>query len=330
MLKTIAKGLGWLIGTGAVLVLALYFFGPYETVDTEFDFDPGTIPDDLDGWLADRENQVPNLREDEAKRILWAGVPGEKTEIAIVYIHGFSAGIWEIRPVPDRVAEALGANLHFGRLTGHGRDGAAMAEPGGGDWLRDVAEAVTVGQRIGERVIVISTSQGGTLTALLAADPAMAPWRDQVAGVAMISPNFKVANPMAELLSWPAARYWAPLVGGETRTFEAQNDRHARHWTTSYPTVAGLPLQAVIDRAETMDWSQATIPALFLFDPQDIVVDASVTEKVAANWGAAVTIERTDRKGEDDPDRHVIAGDILSPEATPDVIATLLAWIETL
>ncbi|MGR3542538.1 MAG: alpha/beta hydrolase, partial [Hasllibacter sp.] len=76
----------------------------------------------IDAWLAEREGTVANLKDGAEKRVIWAGAPGERTEWAVVYVHGFSATSEEARPMPDLVAEGLGANLHFARLEGHGVD----------------------------------------------------------------------------------------------------------------------------------------------------------------------------------------------------------------
>ncbi|PWJ20870.1 alpha/beta hydrolase [Jannaschia seohaensis] len=327
---TVLRGILFLFIGLAIAVAALWVVGPYEEVDTEIAFDPGALPEDLDGWLADTESQVPNLRPGSAKRIIWAGAPGQRTDLAIVYLHGFSANLWEIRPVADRAAAALGANLFYQRLAGHGRDGAAMAEPRAGDWLEDVAEAMAIGRRLGDRVVVVGTSTGGLLAAILAADRALAAEREGLAGVALVSPNFRVAGPAAQLLSWPAARYWVPVLAGEQRGFEPINAAQAEHWTTRYPTVAALPMQALVDHAEDLDWGAARMPALFYFSPRDQVVMPAATEAVAAAWGGAVTVERVPPSPGDDPSEHVIAGEIVSPGRTPDAIATLTAWLQGL
>ena len=329
-MKAILRGLLFLlVGLGLALT-ALWVVGPYEPVDTEISFDPASIPSDIDGWLADSEGRVPNLRDGSEKTVLWAGAPGRRTDLAIVYLHGFSADPWEIRPVPERVAEALGANIFFQRLTGHGSDGAALAQATAGDWLEDVAEAMEVGRRLGDRVIVMSGSTGGTLSAILAADPGMAEAREGLAGLIMVSPNFKVANPAAALLSLPAARYWVPLIAGETRRFEPQNDRHAAHWTHEYPTTAVVPLQALVDYAATLDYSATAVPALFHFSDDDTVVDPVTTREVAAVWGGDVTLEVVTVGPDDDPYSHVIAGDILSPGQTQAAIAGMTDWIRGL
>ena len=64
----------------------------------------------------------------------------------------------------------------------------------------DTAEALAIGRRIGDRVLVIATSTGGTLAALAATDPELS---ERLAGVVLISPNFGVQNPKAGLLTLP-------------------------------------------------------------------------------------------------------------------------------
>ena len=108
---------------------------------------------------------------DAAKRIVWAGAAGQKTPLAVIYVHGFSASAEEIRPVPDEVAKALGANLFYTRLAGHGRSGDAMAEPLAGDWIEDMAEAMAILQKLsGERPLGWYTGRDSPRTRRLVAD----------------------------------------------------------------------------------------------------------------------------------------------------------------
>ncbi|CTQ50802.1 alpha/beta hydrolase [Jannaschia donghaensis] len=329
-MRRVFRGLGWLFGIVVVVGAALWTFGPYEPVDTDVSFDASAVPDDIDGWLADRESQVPDVAPEAAKRVVWAGAPGTRTDLVLVYVHGFSATLWETRPLVDRLGADLGANVFYTRLTGHGRDGAAMATATAGDWIEDMAEAMAVALKLGDCVVVIGTSTGGTLAAILAADPDLADLMTDVAGLIFISPNFRVANPAAKLLSLPAARYWAPLVAGESRSFEAVNARHARHWTTRYPTIALLPMQATIDHAAALDFARPDVPALFWYSPQDRVVDASATRAVAETWGGEATIVEVKVPEGDDPYFHVIAGDILSPAGTAAAIQAMADWLRTL
>jgi alpha-beta hydrolase superfamily lysophospholipase len=282
---------------------------------------------ELDAWLAARESNVPNLRPDAVKEIVWAGAEGERTDWAVVYLHGFSASRGEIRPVPDEVAAGLGANLFFTRLTGHGRDGAAMAEASVEDWIEDTAEAIAIGRALGSRVLVIGTSTGGTLAALAAHDPTMSA---AVAGLVLVSPNFRVAGWPGRLIEWPAVRTWGPAIVGRERGFEPRSSDHARYWTTSYPTVAIAPLGALTRAARSMENEAATVPALFVVSERDRVVDSHAALRAAARWGrqggVSAELMAVSLQPGDDSAAHVVAGDALSPGGTAPLVARILGW----
>jgi alpha-beta hydrolase superfamily lysophospholipase len=316
------RALRWLLVLVATLA-ALWLLAPREPVDREISFDPASLGPDLDAWLAASEAQVPDLTEGSAKRIVWAGDKGAKTPLALVYVHGFSATAEEIRPVPDQVARSLGANLYFTRLAGHGRSGDAMATATAGDWIEDMAEAMAMGRRLGDRVLVMGTSTGATLAAIAATDPALS---TDMAGIVMISPNFRVNNPAAMILELPFARQWGPLVAGDTRSFTPVNAGHAAHWTTSYPTLALFPMAALLREARAQDYAAAQMPLLVIFSPDDQVIDPAAIGPVAAGWGGPVQVEERRMGPDDDPFSHVIAGDILSPGQTADTVALILTW----
>ena len=269
-MRVFGKWVGRLLVALVVVGLALWFGVPRTGVQRSIDFSEANIPADLDAYIAQREAQFSDIRPGDAKRILWAGVKGAKTPLSVVYVHGFSAGPAELRPVPEEVAKALGANLFFTRLAGHGRDGAAMAQASAEDWLFDMAEAMAIGRRLGDRVIVIGTSTGGTLAALAASDPQL---NQGLAGTVLISPNFGIHAPAQWILDAPFVESWGGAVAGETRAFTPHNDEQARHWTTEYPTAALYPMARLIRAALEVDYAQVKTPALFLYAPADKVVD---------------------------------------------------------
>ncbi len=324
-MRRFAKWLGQLIILLVVAVGALWAFGPREPVDTTITFDPTSIGDDLDAWVAGREASVLNLRPGSERQIVWAGAPGDKTEWAVVYLHGFSAAPPEVRPLPDLLASGLGANLYFTRFAGHGRDGAAMAEPEVNDWFQDLAEAVAVGRRLGDKVMLVGLSNGSAIAASGLRLPGVL---DGVDAMALMSPAFRLASPASVILTWPAVRWWGPIVAGPERSFDALSEAHARGWTTRYPTTAVFTLGALEQFARGADFSQAQIPALFLFDPADQVADHTETRKVAAAWGGPATVQEVDILG--DPYHHIIAGDAVSPEMTPVILDILLNWARDL
>lgn len=305
---------------------AAWFFGPREPVDLTVTFDPASIGDDPDAYLVRAEADVPNLRPADAKEIVWAYPASRaKTPLAIVYIHGFSGSKEDIRPVPDEVAKRLGANLFLMRLSGHGRNGAAMAEPAVNDWVNDLAEAMAIGRMIGERVVVLSASTGGTLVTLGTNVPGLF---DDVRGLAFVSPNYAVTERFAFVLDLPWVRAFGPTLFGEERGFEPVNEAHATHWTTRYPITALLPMAALVRAVRGLNVESVAIPALFIVSPQDQVVDPNATKAIAARWGGpkeVIEVARTD-----DPSNHVLAGRILSPSTTEEVTGRIADWIEAL
>ncbi len=319
----------FLRGLLALLVgLGLYLaFGPHEPLALTPRFVATSLPEDLDLYLAGQEAQVGGITPGTEKRIIWAGAAGARTDIAIVYLHGFSGTSEEIRPVPELVAVALGANLFYTRYAGHGLGGTRLAGPSVQDWMDDTAEALAIGRRIGKRVIVIATSTGGTLAAEAALQPDMA---QGVAGIIFVSPNFGLRPLAGRLLTMGGVRTWGPIVAGDERCFDPVNDRQKTYWTTCYPTLALLPMAALAKHAGAADYHSVTVPALFLFSEADQVVSPNATKQVAASWGAPASILPLTVGSGDDPYAHVIAGDVLSPSMTAPISNTMLLWISGL
>jgi pimeloyl-ACP methyl ester carboxylesterase len=168
---TVSPGIrrGLLFGIGAVLLAGIVVgLGP--RVGFEDRWVEPTLSADIDAYLERREAAVPNLRPGDSKSVVWLH-PDEPdvTPLSLVYLHGFSADRHEVEPLVSDVAREIGANVYFSRLTGHGRDAAAMGEATVEAWLDDVAEAVAIGGYIGERVVLMGTSTGGTLALWAAA-----------------------------------------------------------------------------------------------------------------------------------------------------------------
>jgi alpha-beta hydrolase superfamily lysophospholipase len=289
-------------------------------------FDKTALGDDLDLYLSSSEGRLDNIRPDLAKQIVWAD-PARKvrTAFSIVYLHGFSASSGEIRPVPDLVAQHLGANLYFARLAGHGMDGAALGGTTIEAWLDDVAEAVAIGERIGSQVIVMATSTGAALATWALTEPALA---ENIAAAVLLSPNYRLQARGAFLLSAPFARQIVRVAIGRTRGSEPINAAHARFWTLNYPTDALLPMAKAMQLANRAPVETTPVPALFLYSPRDTVVDPRRIVEIAGRWGAPHKLIA----GEDgdDPAAHVITGDALAPSTTKKVAKDICDWLDPL
>jgi pimeloyl-ACP methyl ester carboxylesterase len=285
-----------------------------------------TIPDRLkrlDGYLADAESRIQGIREDCEKTIVWHDSQRKRRDLAIVYIHGFSASRMETWPLCDRLAEANGANLFYTRLTGHGQDGPAMAAATVADWLNDGLEAVAIGHRLGKKVILVGMSTGATLAVWLAAQPSVAPLIDRLV---LLSPNYFPKNPMAAAALWPPSfRIMEQFYGG-WRSFSIANDRHARYWTVRYPLKAIAVMMQLVRRSWQVDLKNAAMPVLMMVNPWDRVVNvtlAVVRYRAFPSAQKKLVLFRKNR----DLGRHVLAGDILATQATAKAFAIINTFL---
>ncbi|PIE13067.1 MAG: alpha/beta hydrolase [Rhodobacterales bacterium] len=321
-MRAFGKWLGrGLIGL-AVLISLVWFFGR-EPVDVAARFEPRRFGEGVQVYFETVEARFDDITSGTQKRVIWAGQAETRTPVSVLYIHGFSATSEEIRPVPDRVAAVLGANLIYTRLAGHGRGSAAMAEPRVSDWMADVAEALAAARAVGENVIVLATSTGGTLMAEAALQPELS---KGVRGIVFLSPNFGVNDPNAHLLTLPGMRYLLPVLVGAEHSWAAMNEAQAKYWTTRYPVAAMIPMAALVKHAVAQDYSGVSIPALFYFSDRDQVVRAEATRAIAARWGGGARVVPLPEGAEVGETAHVIAGDIVAPGNTEAAIAVILDW----
>ncbi|MEX0276902.1 MAG: alpha/beta hydrolase [Ruegeria sp.] len=309
------------IGVGALM----FFFGPREQVDLQPTFDPRKFGEGVQVYFEATESAFDDIVPGVEKRVIWQpGFTEQRTKYAVLYVHGFSATSEEIRPVPDKVAEALGANLVYTRLQGHGRTGAAMAEGTASGWMRDMAEGLAAARAVGDAVIVISTSTGGTLASAVAVDPVLS---EDVAAMVMVSPNFGVNTPGAWVPTLPWARTWLPVLMGQERTASSTNPEQEKYWTLTYPWEAVVPMSVLVDVVFGLDFAQAQVPTLFWFSDQDQVVRPDRTHEVAAKWGGPSDVQLVTMGAGDDPASHVIAGRLMSPGQTDAAVTGILNWL---
>lgn len=320
-MSTKIRPIEWWIA-GFLLAIALVFtLGPRARVDVRID--PVVLPADLDAWLAQSESRFTDLRRDAGKRIVWFNRSTKaRTRYAVVYVHGFSATRMETSPLAETVARRLGANLFFTRLAGHGRSEDAMGEATIGAWMNDVVEAYAIGQRLGDRVIVMGTSTGGGLATLLAARPEAS----DMHALVLLSPNFGVRQWNAPIILWPWGEQIARLIVGEYRTWEAANARQAQHWTMRYPVRALIPMMQSIAMLDALDLRTVKTPTIVFHAHGDQLVDPTAIERRFAQLGSTrkqlVVVDYAE-----DPLQHVLAGDILSPGATKRIAEAVVQFV---
>ncbi|MFZ6014726.1 MAG: alpha/beta hydrolase [Bacteroidota bacterium] len=246
-----------------LLIVGIYFLGPGPSKPV-FDNRIKPVPTDAEGlenYIAEKESRHKLKPENEAK-IVWADSSKKKTEFAIVYLHGFSASPKEGHPVHERFAKEFGCNLYLARLSDHGIDTteALMLFTADRAW-ESAKEALTIGRSIGDKVIIMSTSTGGTLALMLAAE-----YPDQIHALINMSPNIAINNPAAFLLNNPWGLQIARAVmGGKYRVTDT-NEETAKYWNGKYRLESTVQLEELLETAMTSEtFAKITQPSLTLY-----------------------------------------------------------------
>ena len=308
------------------LISGLILLGPRPRVDSSFVLPRlPDAPGDLIAHLASDEARFDDIVPGAKQRVLWAD-PSDPapTELAIVYLHGFSATHRETAPLTEELARSLGANAFLTRLTGHGRTGEALGDAVANDWLADAAEALEVGLRLGRRVVLLGVSTGGTLATWAAAQSG---WRDDIAALVLISPNYGVRDSRAWILTLPWGTQLTRMIQGEEYSFETANDLHRRYWTERYPTKVLSEMAALTQLIDDDLVARIEVPTLVFLSPDDRVIDPLIVETAFGKFGA-LDKELIQVTEVEDPSNHVLAGEILSPSATASVTARVLEFVQ--
>jgi pimeloyl-ACP methyl ester carboxylesterase len=179
--------------------------------------------DDLAATIDRRERTIQDIKTDNEARIVFRdGTPHTRQPLSVVYLHGFTASQAEGAPAHRTIAAACSAHLFLNRLTGHGSEAPdAMAGISPERWRADADEALDMGLRLGERVILVATSMGASLALDLAVRRP-----ESIVAVVAWSPGIRVHDPeqlrAALLLQGPVVppgerspfqrRYWSTVV----------------------------------------------------------------------------------------------------------------------
>lgn len=247
--RNIIRSVG--VGAGVLLLVALlgYALGPtpdYESVDPIIDPIDINI-NELEAYINNKEGSVEGIKKDNEARIIWADSSQQKTSFSVVYLHGFSASQEEGDPLHESFAQRYGFNLFLSRLAGHGlQDSSSFEHLTPSDLMESAKEAIAIGRVLGDKVIVMSCSTGGTLSAYLAAyNPGM------IHSQFMYSPNIDIRDPMSEMLTMPWGYEIARMSLGGERNLISYSPQRMQYWNDAYHINGLIAIKALIE--ETMN-----------------------------------------------------------------------------
>jgi len=277
----ILRGLLYLI---CVLTI-IYLFGPHPEKPA-YAVEMPAVPTEaiaLEAYIKDMESRRPVKPENEA-RIIWHNDSlKNKTQYAVVYLHGFSASQEEGDPVHTDFARKYGCNLYLARLAEHGLDTAeALINLTADNYWESAKQALAIGKQLGQKVILMGTSTGGTQALQLAAA-----FPNDVAALVLMSPNIEINDPNAWILNNHWGLQLARLVKkGNYNNSSDQRDIYKKHWYSSYRLEGTVALQEMLETSmNKKTFAKITQPLLLLYyykddEHQDNVVKVSAMKKM--------------------------------------------------
>jgi esterase/lipase len=275
------KGIKVILGIIALFAV-VYFVGPHPNKPV-FDYTLNEIPNGLNlDSLVQANESKHHIKPNNEANIIWADSNHQETDYAIVYLHGFSASQMEGDPVHRNIARQFHCNLYLARLAEHGIDTTEDLQNLTAErYWESAKQAYAIGKKLGKKVILMSTSTGGTLSLQLAAA------YPEIAGQILYSPNIEIFNPTAPLLNKP----WGLQIGrmvmkGNYNTIKYQHPDYPKYWNTHYRLEATVALQNLLEATMNKEtFAKVHQPTLALYyykdeENQDHVVNVKATKKM--------------------------------------------------
>ena len=150
-----------------------------------------------------KEISNKNIKPNNQAKIIWAeNYKQKQTDIAFVYLHGFGASSREGEPIMSQLSKNYNANVYMSRLKEHGisrDDSFKNLTPE--NYIETAEEALSIGKIIGKKIILVSTSTGGSLSLKLASEDS-----SDVLGLILYSPFIDLVNPAFKMIVTPEGK----------------------------------------------------------------------------------------------------------------------------
>ena len=293
-------------------LFVIYFLGPQPPKPILNDVLPAVASiDALDSYITAME--APHkIKPNNQAKIIWADSSQSQTEYALVYLHGFSASQMEGDPVHQNIAKQFHCNLYLARLAEHGIDTTEDLMNLTADQYWESAKlAYAIGKQIGKKVILMSTSTGGTLALQLASV------YPEIAGLILYSPNIEVFNPSAPLLDNP----WGLQIGRAVLKsnyvdIKYKDSAYPKYWNSHYRIEGVVALQNLLESTMTeatfKKIHQPTLALYYYKDEahQDNVVKVKAIQKMMQQIATPANLKM--EMAIPNAGNHVIASPIVS------------------
>ena len=280
-----------------IIIIAIFFLGPIiekpgisgETPITNEQIDIVILKNNIDN----KEKNTPYIKPDNESQIIFADSIPKKTEYCLLYLHGFSASPREGYPVNIDFAKTYQMNAYFPRLYGHGLETSNnLVDMTPDNLINSAKEALRVARQLGNKVILMSTSTGGTLSLILASE------NPDIEALILYSPNIEMYDDMTKILTYPWGLQIAKLINGEMVEYPDDPPLEKRFWQSSYNIQAVAYLQSLVENTMVNKTFEKVKQPVFLGyyyldeEHQDHTVKVSASINMFKNLGTPANLKR--------------------------------------
>jgi len=215
--------------------------------------------------------------------------------------------------VHRNIAKEFGCNLYLSRLAEHGIDTVdQLINLTADNYWESAKQAFAIGKQLGQKVILMGTSTGGTLALQLAAA-----YPDDIAALILLSPNISINDPNA----WMLNNHWGLQLARMVKKSDynsSEDDRpiYKKYWNKPYRLEAAVALEELLETTMNREtFEKVTQPVLVLYyykddQHQDNVVKVSSTLTMFDQLGTP--IDRKRKQAMPNTGNHVIGSPIKS------------------
>jgi len=269
---------------------------------------------ELENLINEKEHKVEGIKKNNEAKIIWAsGYKHKKSPVVFVYLHGFGASHREGTPVVDKLSKKYNANVYMARLKEHGiyrENTFEYLTPE--NYIASAKEALEVGRKLGEKVVLVSTSTGGTLSLALAAQ------EESIDGLILYSPFIGLADPLMEGIIAPGGKeFFIKTIGSEVQK-QQRPEEEAKYWSTNYHVNGYVSLIKMLKSTMTdMTFAKVNCPVFIGYyykneTEQDKVVSVPAMLEMYESLGTSD--ENKMKVAFPESENHVIACDLRSKD----------------
>ena len=289
------------------------------------------IPEDIDIYLQQKESEVSGIFPNAEKTIYWNNNTKDKTKYSIVFIHGFSTTGYQSKDFLEKLSTELDANLFITRLSGHGVSYEGTKEMQIDNIMHDVSEAIIIGERIGENLILIGHSLGGALSMLAVDDEILSKKIDTLVlfapGNSGFSPFALMNTLISSLVDRTGSLCW--LIECDPRSFMdlPEDEKWENYFATDFDTNIFYQIARIPFATDSISYDTISTSALVFYDENDKLVNAGKLKSNFKKWtkkNKVVSIETA----ETDWGRHMFPS-IANSHLDDFFISEVVSWLES-